>query len=129
MAKEKEKDLFVVSDRRRFTDEGETRPDVHEEPPQAESAPQPSAVSKPEPLAQESTSARVEHAPSPSEHVADGPQEMPTPPTEQEQHAQHGDYKDANRKIDAMLGTAGAQRPPDFELTFERLIGSLYMQA
>src|SRR4051812_7103086 len=98
MAKEKKKDLFVVSDRRRCTDEGETRPAVHEEPPQIESASQAAAVSKPEPPAQESSSAHVEHAPSPSGDVADGPQEMPVPPTEQEQHEQHGDYKDANRK-------------------------------
>jgi hypothetical protein len=107
---EKKKEEFVVQDRRRFSTEGElTAPVVEEEKPAAEEK-QPSRPETPEP---------AEAANS----------EMPVPPTEAEQHQQHGDYRVASKKIDDMLDAAGAKRPPNLDVTFEGLVASLYMQA
>src|SRR4029077_3201857 len=56
-------------------------------------------------------------------------EQMPPPPTAAEQKAQHDEYHKAGKQIDSMLDAAGAQRPAETEMTFERLIASLYMQA
>ncbi len=107
---EKNKEEFVVQDRRRFSTEGElTTPVVEEEKPATEETP----------LSQPETPEAVE--------AASG--EMPAPPTDAEQHQQHGDYRAASKKIDDMLDAAGAKRPPNLDVTFEGLVASLYMQA
>lgn len=113
MPEKGEKEQFVVSDRRKFTAEGELRPDA----PEAREEPKPSAPPPPVPPQAESVAAQ------PTED------EMPTPPTAAEQHAQHTDYQAAGKKIDSMLDAAGAKRPPDMEMTFEKLVLSLYMTA
>jgi hypothetical protein len=105
MAKEKEE--FVVADRRKFTSEGELRPDAPLEAakePEKATAPPAEAESK------------------------DAPPTMPPPPTAAEQDAQHRDYHDAGKKIDSILENAGQKRAPQMDVTFERLIVSLYMQ-
>jgi hypothetical protein len=107
---EKKKEEFVVQDRRRFSTEGElTAPVVEEEKPATEEK-QPSRPETPE-----------------AAEAANN--EMPAPPTEAEQHQQHGDYRAASKKIDDMLDAAGAKRPPNLDVTFEGLVASLYMQA
>src|SRR5437879_10811362 len=114
MAK-KEKEEFVVADRRKFTSEGELRPDAPaEQPPAIEQNTERASEQKPE-------------APAPPQKPER--EEMPVPPSAAEQHAQHQDYQAAGKKIDNLLDEAGAQRPADMEITFERLIASLYMQA
>jgi hypothetical protein len=105
MAKEKEE--FVVADRRKFTSEGELRPDATAEP---EKQPEPVNVSPPAPTGW------------------NGPEKMPAPPSNAEQDAQHRDYQDAGKKIDSILEGAGQKRTPQMDITFERLIVSLYMQ-
>jgi hypothetical protein len=112
----KEKEEFVVADRRKFTSEGELRPDA---PPAEEQAPAPQ---------QTDTASAKKPQPEPVPPKAER-EEMPAPPTAAEQHAQHQDYQAAGKKIDNLLDEAGAQRPADMEITFERLIASLYMQA
>lgn len=112
MADNGEKEQFVVQDRRKFTAEGELRPDA---PPARE-----------EPLAAKEPPA----APPTAEESGRREQEvMPAPPTAAEQHAQHTDYKAAGKQVDSMLDAAGAKRPPDMEMTFEKVILSLYMTA
>jgi len=96
---EKKQD-FVVSDRRKFTDEGELRTDVP-----AESAPPPS-----QPLASES----------------DPP---PEPPSPAEQEAQQQQYRASGKKLDDMLVAGGHGEAKDFEMTFDRLVQSLYVSA
>ena len=59
----------------------------------------------------------------------EGEGEIPEPPTPEEQHAQHQDYKAAGAKIDDMLSQRGAKLPADMEVSFEKLVVSLYMQA
>lgn len=110
-----EKEQFVVSDKRKFTADGDLRPDA----PVEREEPRPPAS-----VAAEVASPAVESTPpKPTE------EEMPAPPTAAEQQAQQTDYKAAGKKIDSMLDAAGAKRPPDMEMTFEKLVLSLYMTA
>jgi hypothetical protein len=113
MAKQ-EKEEFVVADRRKFTSEGELRPDA---PPEQ---------SAPEQKSELATEQKKQPAAAPEKPARE---EMPAPPSHAEQHAQNQDYQAAGKKIDSLLDEAGAQRPPDMEITFEGLIASLYMQA
>src|SRR5258708_990033 len=94
---------FVVSDRRKFTDEGELRTDVREEA----SAPSPSSVQ----------TETIE---------SDHPPELPS---RAEQEAQHKEYRASGRKLDDMLAAGGHGKAEDFEMTFERLVQSLYVSA
>src|SRR6266853_1787411 len=114
--REQEKEQFVVSDKRKFKSEGELRPDA---PAQATETAQTA-----EPFIKNETA----EAPA-SEVAAKNGEPMPPPPSAAEQKAQHDEYHKAGKQIDSMLDAAGAQRPPDTEMTFERLIASLYMQA
>jgi hypothetical protein len=103
----KEKDPFVVQDRRRFSAEGELTT------PEAEASTDVPAPA-PEPPVQEPEAAR-EDAP---------------PPTAAEQQEQHTAYNDAGKTIDDMLKSAGAgKRPPPMEVNFEGLVNSLSVQA
>jgi len=102
---------FVVTDRRKFTEEGELRSDVktQEQPVTSSSTSQTSSSTL-------------------TESDAPGP-ESATPPTEAEQSAQKEAYHASGRQIDDALGKQGRVDPKDFEMTFERLVGSLYMTA
>lgn len=95
---------FVVSDRRKFTDEGELRQEAREET----SGQQP---------AQGSKTATAEAEP------------MPQPPSHAEQDAQHAEYRASGKKLDDMLAEGGHGKTEDFEMTFERLVQSLYVTA
>ena len=105
MAEKEKKSEFVVQDRRRFSSEGE----LAEPAPREEESKAPVATAPPEPAAPQ-------------------PQEIPVPPSAEEQHAQHGHYQNASRQIDAMLDAAGAKRPEGVEPSFEGLVTSLYLQ-
>jgi hypothetical protein len=113
MAKEKEE--FVVSDRRRFAPEGELRTDV---PPQQEEAPVPTPP--PQAAVPEAT-ATVPEAAAESE-------ELPEPPSEAEQQTQRDEYSASGKKIDEMISQSG-QAAPAAGMNFERLIESFYMTA
>lgn len=122
---------FVVSDRRRFGAEGELRPDATKEdeektaaplsqaPPVKEAAP---AVVEAEPqaLAGESAEQAQESA---------GPEEIPAPPTPEEQHEQSEAYKTSAKKIDDMIAASGRAGQGPLEMNFERVIESFYMSA
>jgi hypothetical protein len=92
---------FVVSDRRKFTDDGELRTERSEE-----SAPSQVAAATPPPS-----------------------DPMPEPPSRAEQEAQHAEYRASGKKIDDMLSSGGHGKAEDFEMTFDRLIQSLYVSA
>src|ERR1041385_3718460 len=121
---------FVISDRRRFSDEGELRPDAktkEEEkqstPPPAKPAPPPHAAQPPaNPAAQKPAGASPEAAGQQQE------QEL-SPPTAEEQHQQNEAYKASGKKIDDMIAAAGKAGPGPMEMTFERVIESFYMSA
>jgi hypothetical protein len=99
---------FVVQDRRRFTEEGDTRSETRPDP------------------ASEESSRSVSPAPEPPTQDT---QKMPPPPTSAEQQEQHGHYQAASKDIDDILDKAGAKRPKNFEASLEGLVLSLYMQA
>jgi hypothetical protein len=112
------KSEFVVTDKRKFTSEGDLRPESEGELRPDAASEQPPA---PKPASQAS-SPKPEAAPPP---VADQP--MPSPPTAAEQRAQDDAYRDSGKKFEraAFRGPA----PKDFEMNFERLVASLYMTA
>jgi hypothetical protein len=99
---EKKQD-FVVTDRRKFTEEGELRSDApaQEEPRVAIKKEDEAPAQEPEPP-----------EPTPAEHAA-----------------QRDAYDASGKHIDALLGKQGEVDPKQFEMTFERLVGSLYMTA
>jgi hypothetical protein len=96
------KSEFVVSDRRKFTEEGELRQEVAEEPkPQAQNSGASSAPQDSDP--------------------------MPSPPSRAEQEAQHAEYRASGQKLDDMLAEGGHGKAEDFVMSFERLVQSLYV--
>jgi hypothetical protein len=118
MAKEKQSD-FVVSDKRKFTAEGELRPDA---PPSPEEA-------APEPVAPPAPPPAPTPAPIPaSTATAPADEEAPLPPpTEAAAGEAQQSYRDSGKKIDERIAAAG--HSAGFEVTFEHLLSSLYMTA
>jgi hypothetical protein len=113
---EKQKPDFVVSDRRKFTEEGELRSDVvgREEAAEADGrAPQIPPASQPQ-----------ESQPAASQRTA-----TPEPPSQAEQSAQHSAYQQSNKQLDQLLSEKTGRAMQDFDMTFERLVASLYMTA
>ncbi|MGA7156412.1 MAG: DUF1844 domain-containing protein [Acidobacteriaceae bacterium] len=125
---------FVVNDRRKFTAEGEARPDA---PPSEPKPPRPETL-KP---AEETEYARLtEHkgpqavaAPGPaesSEGAAAGEEDLfpPPPSAEQAEQAKRAFDATVDRLDTAIRATnPGMEHAP--EITFDRVIQSLYMQA
>lgn len=115
----KKPENFVVTDRRKFTQEGERRPDAKEttemEAPQVPPAPE-----------------------KPVEQGAQVVQEVATerdlrgaaPPSAAEQSEAQQAYAEAGREVDARLAAdlAGV-RPQDLKVNFEKLITTFYMTA
>jgi hypothetical protein len=111
MADKKEPE-FTVTDRRRFTSEGEVAPETpREQPPEARDPEAPAAPEAPKSGA-------------PDEHA------VPTPPSAAERAAQHEAFKESSKQLDERIQSElGGRRPQDFEINFERFIASLYMSA
>ena len=125
MAKEKQTE-FVVSDRRKFTAEGDIRPDA---PPDKEEAPPPPAVEVPKAAASLDESATLVPTPEAQATHPDDPQ-MPPPPSDEELAQQKTAYDETNRKLDEQLKEKLQGRDVrQFQMTFERFAASLYMTA
>ncbi|HVJ09241.1 MAG TPA: DUF1844 domain-containing protein [Acidisarcina sp.] len=120
---------FTVTDRRKFTLEGELRDEASLPPeePVAESkpAPSPAAAEKPARGPQLVTSAPTEPA---AEHEEDG-SEVGPPPTAQETAEQHAAYQQSSRVLDKMIQDANPGMPASEEATFEQLVQSIYLSA
>jgi Domain of unknown function (DUF1844) len=128
------KSEFVVTDRRRFGTEGEPRPDAQiaeEEKP----ATPPSATQATPPQAKAPTAGHAAQAPAghaaeaPHQEAAQPEEELPMPPTAEEEHQQNEAYKASGKKIDDMISAAGKSAQGPMEMTFERVIESFYMSA
>lgn len=115
MAEKKQE--FVVSDRRRFAPEGELRSDVTT-PEEEKAAPPsaPTAESKPAPPPEPATEAEPQ-------------EELPLPPSAQEQQQQTDAYRASGKKMDELINQAAGKDRAPTEMTFERLIESFYMTA
>jgi len=103
---------FVVTDKRKFTSEGELRPETQgeERPAQRPPDPPPAAVSK------------KEAAPPPADE-----RPMPPSPSGAEQQAQGDAYRDSGKQFER--AAFRGRTPQDYEMNFERLVASLYMTA
>jgi hypothetical protein len=129
-----DKTPFVINDRRKFTAEGELRPDVshtepaHEEPkPQPESEPQTEAKG-PIPFPSPDNPAAQAAA---TEAAAALPDEdhLPPPPTAEQTEQANRAYSATVDRLDTAIRATnpGMERMP--EMNFDRLVQSLYMQA
>lgn len=109
---------FVVTDRRKFTSDGDLRPQA--EPAESEQA----AESRQEPPAPE-LEARKEQK---EQRAQDPP--VPPAPSAAEQKAQHTAYRQSGQWIDDRLrADLGGRRPEEFQVSFERFVATLYMSA
>jgi Domain of unknown function (DUF1844) len=128
------KSEFVVTDRRRFGTEGEARPDaqvIEEEPatppPVTQATPPAAKTPAPQTPPQPSQAAPTQAQPGSPE--AGQEEEIPPPPTAEEQHEQGEAYKASGKKIDDMISAAGKAPQSPMEMNFERVIESFYMSA
>ena len=113
---------FVVTDRRKFTEEGERRPDV---PAEAETATK--AGDGGSWQASSPGGAKIISEKFTAEEAQQGPE--PRAASEAEQKAQHEDYRAGSRQLDDLLKEKSGGQSQSFEMTFERLVASLYMTA
>jgi type IV secretory pathway VirB10-like protein len=121
MPKEKEPE-FTVTDRRKFTSEGEPLPATST----PEITPEPAKETKPEP--------RQAAPPEPPPAADAAPEPLPPEPTAQEHHQQAEQYRQSSREFDSQLqreldSQGKGHKASDFEITFEKFIASLYMTA
>jgi hypothetical protein len=132
---------FVVNDRRKFTAEGEARPDA---PPSEPKAPRPETLLKPDAPDEFNSSARLTETPSAngpqavpshtsetaSEPIAEipNPDEPPAPTAEQSEQAARA-YEATADRLDTAIRATNPGMEPIPQMTFERVIQSLYMQA
>ncbi len=127
MPDKKKSPEFVVTDRRKFTSEGELREETT--PPEAPAAPPPMASpatpasaatpATPTAVASPSATASVPEPPA-------APDDIPPPPSPDEQRASQDAYQ--GRRLE-VPDASGQGRTHDYQMTFERLVASLYMTA
>jgi hypothetical protein len=121
---------FVVNDRRKFNADGEPRPDA------APSEPRPPRDTTPEEFSSASHAQPKgpQAVPPPPPHLREreedqGPGELPPPPTAEQTEQAARAYDATVERLDNAIHTAnpGMERIP--EMSFERLVQSVYMQA
>ncbi len=106
------KSEFVVTDKRKFTAEGELRPETQGEERPAQKPPDPPAAAV----------SKKEAAPPPADQPAG-----PPAPSAAEQQAQNDAYRDSGKNFEQ--AAFRGRTPQDYEMNFERLVASLYMTA
>jgi hypothetical protein len=129
---------FVVNDRRKFTAEGELRPDA---PPSEPKAPRPETLqpTAPPPDQYESSAKLTGPQAVPDKPVdttgpesisqADSNPEAPPPPTaEQSEQAQRA-YAATIDRLDTAIRASNPGMEPMPDMSFERLVQSVYMQS
>ncbi|MFZ0416678.1 MAG: DUF1844 domain-containing protein [Candidatus Sulfotelmatobacter sp.] len=112
MAEKRQESGFTVTDRRLFTEDGELRQEVREEPEKPKAAPPAVASAQAVPVIGEEGA---------------GP-EVPPMPTAAEQKAQADAYRKSSDALDSRVELSG-HSAKEFEMTFERFMASLYMTA
>src|SRR3954465_2651204 len=121
MAKYKEPEFTVTDKRRRYDEDGGSTEETVA-PPEASTPAPPVQEKQPE-----SGYVEQQFTSTPESATA------PPPPSTAEQEAQRADFRGSNQKVDNVLrGRAGSKAPAEgksFEMTFERLVASLYMTA
>jgi hypothetical protein len=112
MAEKRQESGFTVTDRRLFTEDGELRQEVREEP-EAPKAAAPAAATPPA---------------VPVIGAEGAAPEVPPMPTAAEQKAQADAYRKSSDALDSRVELSG-HSAKEFEMTFERFMASLYMTA
>jgi hypothetical protein len=112
MEEKEKKSTFVVSDKRKFTSEGELRPETQGEAQPVQKPPDPPAAAV----------SKKETAPPPADQPA-----TPPAPSAAEQQAQNDAYRDSGKQFERTVSRG--RTPQDYEMNFERLVASLYMTA
>ena len=123
---------FVVNDRRKFTPEGDVRPDA---PPSEPKAPRPETLQPVAPPPDEYNSSAKLNGPQAvpdkpiAEPQAEANPELPPPPTDEQTGQAKNAYDATIDRLDTAIRASnpGMERMP--EMTFDRLIQSVYMQA
>jgi hypothetical protein len=123
---------FVVNDRRKFTPEGDVRPDA---PPSEPKAPRPETLQPAAPPPDEYNSSAKLNGPQAvpdkplAEPEAEANPELPAPPTDEQTSQAKKAYDATVERLDTAIRASnpGMERMP--EMTFDRLIQSVYMQA
>lgn len=123
---------FVVNDRRKFTAEGELRPDaqIEEHEPERESPAvreQPAAASTPRP---EPIEFKPKAAPQPEaapEPASEPEANLPPPPTADEMKQANEAYQQTSERLETAVRAAnpGMEHPP--AMSFEQIVHSVYM--
>ena len=114
---DKKQTEFTVTDRRRFTSEGDAASETPREQQIEARSPETPLIIVPE---------------APKEPAPPKPDEgnVPPPPSAAERQAQHDAFKESSKQLDAQIQSElGGRRAQDFEVSFERFIASLYMSA
>ena len=123
---------FVVNDRRKFTSEGELRPDA---PPSEPKPARPETLLKPVAEDKYESSAHLVETKKPAPeasatNAAESGEPEPPPPLTPEQIAEVKSLYDATvERIDAAIRAGNPGMEPVPEMSFERVLHSLYLQA
>ncbi len=125
MAEKRQESGFTVTDRRLFTEDGDLRKDVSEEPEPPKVAAPPAATI---PEVKETTAAANPLAAFPAMDDGIAGQDMPAAPTAAEQQAQADAYRRSSDALNSRVELSG-HSAKEFEMTFERFLASLYMTA
>jgi hypothetical protein len=112
MAEKRQESSFTVNDRRLFTEDGELRKDVAEQPEAPKATTAPAAPAEGAPV----STAEPERP------------EVPPLPTAAEQKAQADAYRKSSDALDSRVELSG-HSAKELEMTFERFLASLYMTA
>ena len=113
---------FVITDRRKFTMQGEPRPDADPKPEQEQTQPAPVAA------APVSTNAVPEPISQPEDGQGDQEERLPAPTAEQMERSRAAYEATADRLNTAIrAANPGMEHPP--EVGFTQLVQSLYMTA
>jgi hypothetical protein len=116
---------FVVTDRRKFTLDGEPRPDADPSPEREPRMDTPPAPAPPPQTAPPPPSEIHEVSPNPELSES----ELPPPPSALEIEQARAAYQQTSERLDTAVRAAnpGAERPP--AVSFEQIVQSIYMTA
>lgn len=129
MAKKREEEPFVVTDRRKFSAEGDRLSNAPPDEVETAEEQKPAAQEPDKPAAEVALPPPAPPAAVPEQSAASPAEdEIPAPPSAAEQSAQSASYSAMGKKIDDMIDQAGGKRPAG-DFNFESLINSLSMQA
>jgi len=124
---------FVVNDRRKFTPEGDARPDA---PPSEPKAPRPETLQPVAPPPDQYNSSAKLNGPQavpdrlaePTAEAEANP-ELPAPPTDEQTNQAKAAYDATVDRLDTAIRASNPNMERMPEMTFDRLIQSVYMQA